>query len=121
MLKVHLNTGKTLKFILTDPNQLRDWFTLVKSFSFQQTITGLTIINQGVSYSLPRPKDFNDISFFAESLFNNNRKSIKGGERLICHAGNIEIILTAYNSQKSVRVDIAKPGKQTYNPIYVGG
>jgi len=76
----------------------------------------MTIVNNGVSYSVPKPKDFYNVSFSAEEIEYNLEKKLKGGEKIVCHAGDTELTVVTYNSQKAVRVDLSKPGRRTFNP-----
>ena len=116
MLKVHIDDGRTLQFDFSDGNQLAKWLDLAKSHHFQEKITGLTVIKQGVSYSVPRPKDHKRIAFFAEHIEINN-KANKDAEKIVCQAGDTSVILTAYGSQRSARIDVARPGFQRYNSL----
>lgn len=118
MLKVNLKDGRTLRFDLNDLKSARDWSDRVKNHSFQEQITGLTIDLNGVSYSLPRPKDFEGgIFLFGDIIKPNMEKRIKGGESILCTAGDIQVSITAYSSQRSARIDVSRPGKQMFNPL----
>ena len=117
MLIVHLNDGKTIKVNGEDPSELAEWLDMASCASFQEKITGITVNNQGVSYSVPKPKDFRQVFMMAEGIAPNPDKRLKGAERIICNADSTSVVLTVYNSQRAARVDITKPGRQLFNPL----
>lgn len=117
MLIVHLNDGRTIKVDGKDPSQLSEWLDMVSCASFQEKITGITVNNQGVSYSLPKPRDFRQVFMLAESISPESERGLKGAERITCNADNTSVSLTVYNSQRAARVDITRPGRQTFNPF----
>lgn len=121
MIKIHLKDGKTLSFISSDPAQISKCMDLLSTAHFQENISGFTITNQGVSYSIPKPRDFGSSFMTIEAVQTEKEKLIKGYERVICHTGDIGISVTTYNSQKAARVDVTRPGRQTYNPYRLGG
>lgn len=115
MLKVHLNTGETLRFDLNDEEDARQWMERASSQAFQTQITGLTIAQNGVQYSLPRPEGFETVFLNAEAIKPNGR--IKGGERIVCHSGDVGVVLMAHTGQRAVRINVTRQGKQRYNPF----
>jgi len=115
VLKVNLDSGETLRFDLDDEEGAREWISRARDLKFQTRITGLTLAQNGVSYSLPKPDGFDGVFLFAESIIPDGR--IKGAERIICHAGNVGVVLTAHNGQKAARVNVTRQGKQRYNPV----
>lgn len=118
MLKVNLNDGRTLRYDLNNPAEAADWTSLARNHSFQAQITGLSIALNGVSYSLPRPKEFGgDIFLYAERVEEDLEHRIKGGERAICNAGDTQIVLMVHANQRALRVDVTRPGKQRFNPL----
>lgn len=119
MLKVNLDNGETLRFDLGSEEGAREWIERAKDSKFQARITGLTIHQNGVQYCLPRPQGFDQTFLFAEAIPPNGK--IKGAERVLCHAGNVGIVLTAHSGQqRAVRVNVSRQGKQRYNPITQG-
>lgn len=122
VLKVNLNDGRTLRYDLNSSADAADWASLARNHAFQAQITGLSISLNGVSYSLPRPKDFGDeIFLFAEHIEEDRGGRIKGGERAFCNAGNTQVVLMVHASQRAVRVDVTRPGKMRYNPYHRRG
>lgn len=115
MLKVNLDSGETLRFDLDDEEGAREWIRHAQDSKFQARITGLTLAQNGVSYSLPKPEGFDGVFLFAEAIPPEGR--VKGAERIICHAGNVGIVLTAHVGQRAGRVNVIKQGKQRYNPL----
>ena len=117
MLKVNLSDGSTLRYDLNDPADVQAWTEKAKNHSFQSKITGLTVALNGVSYSLPRPKDFGEEVFlYGEKVEPDIDNRIKGGEAVVCHAGDIQVVLMVHSSQRAARVDVTRPGKMRYNP-----
>lgn len=118
MLKVNLTDGRTLRFDLTNPAEAVAWADLARNHAFQAQITGLTVACNGVSYSLPRPKDFGEgIFLFAEAVEEDPEQRIKGGERLFCHAGDVQVAMLVHAAQRAARVDVTRLGRQRYNPL----
>lgn len=116
MLKVNLTDGRTLRYDLSNPKDATAWAELARNHAFQNQITGLTVACNGVSYSLPRPRDFKDTMFlFAEYVPENLEQRIKGGERLLCYAGDVQVALLAHAAQRAVRVDVTRVGKMRYS------
>jgi hypothetical protein len=115
VLKVHLTNGETITFDLSNPEHAQRWLRHIRSRSFQDSITSLSLNLNGVQYALSRPNGFGDVSFFADLLEPHGR--FKGGERLHCNAGEIGIVLLAHAGQRSLRVDVTMQGKQKYNPL----
>lgn len=118
MLKVNLNDGSTLSYDLNNPADAAEWAANARNHSFQAQITGLTIALNGVSYSLPRPKDFGEeIFLFGEAIEADPERRVKGGEAVYCHAGDTQVVLMVHAAQRAARVDVTRPGKQRYNPL----
>lgn len=117
MLKVNLNDGRTLRYDLTNPAEAASWADLAGNHSFQQKITALSLLLNGVSYSIPRPREFGDLFVFAEAVEEDTDARIKGGERLLLQAGDVQILLMAHNGQRAARVDVTRTGRQRYNPL----
>ena len=117
MLKVHLVTGKTLRFDLKDEEDARRWADSARDSTFQQQITGLTLTQNGVQYSLPRPRRLDPIFLFADNVAPDSAARAKGAERIICHAGETTITLTVHDQQRAARVAVTSQGVQRYNPL----
>ena len=116
MLKVQLKDGRTLRVDLSDEQQAREWLTNVGDLDFQSNITGATIHHHGVQYSVPRPDDA-DVFMFAERVAPDRERRIKGGERLICQAGDTRLTMMVHEAQKAARVNLVRTGTQRYNPF----
>lgn len=85
---------------------------------FQETITGLTVSHQGVQYSIPRPQGFDPVSFHAECIDPDADRKIKGGERVVCMAGDVRATVMVHREQRAARVSLLRLGKQRFTPGY---
>lgn len=112
-----MRDGRTLCFDLENEEQVSAWLDRVRSPEFQSTITGLTLSHNGVQYSLPRPKGFDSLFMFAENVGPDAERGVKGGERIICHAGEVSVNAVVHSQQKAVRVNVTRQGIQRYNPL----
>lgn len=117
MLKVHKADGMTLRFNLEDEQEAKAWLDCCKDPMFQAQISGLTVAQKGVQYSLPRPQGFLRQFFQAEYVQPTPDGKVKGGERLICVADDSRIILMVHLAQRAARFAVCKVGKQRYNPL----
>lgn len=111
MLKVHLQDGKTLEVDTEDAEQAEGWMKRFNDPSFQSRITGITVVNRGVQYSLPRPHGFRQSMLSAESF-----ETGKGGQRVFCFADDIRICVSVHNGQRAARIQLTKPGRRKYVP-----
>lgn len=111
MLKVHLKSGETLEVDLDSEAEAREWTTRFNDPEFQSRITGLTVVNRGVQYSLPRPFGFRESALSAEPVTLG-----KGGQRVFCFADDACLALTVHNGQRAARVHLTKPGRRKFNP-----
>jgi hypothetical protein len=111
VLRVHLADGKTLAVDLRDERQAREW--LANAQAMQPDITAMTLLIDGASYSIPKPRGFRsrDISMMADI-------GPRGDERLLCHAGETSIRVLAHANRRAVRIDVAREGRQTFNPLF---
>jgi len=116
LLKIHLSNGKTLSFNLCEQANAKELMELFKAKDFQESIRGMTVLHKGVSYSLVRPTGFSDVFFLAEDVAADPESKIKGGERITCFVDNLRLGLMVHQAQRSVRVSVAKVGRQRYNP-----
>lgn len=116
-MKVHLSSGKTLSFDLSDPNKANEWLDLVRKPEFQASIRGMTVQHNGGVYSLSRPDSFRHLWLFAEHLEPDLSTKFKGGNRLVCQADDVRITMMVHEASRAVRVSLSKTGRQCYNPI----
>lgn len=117
MLQVHLIDGRTLRFDLKDQRQADDWISKACEPEFQAAISGMTLLQNGVQYSFPRPHGFRKVWLFAEDLQPNEIRKFKGGERITGQADNVRVAVMVHNGQRAVRIGLSNPGFQCYNPI----
>ena len=117
MLKVHTTAGLTSRVDLENEDEARQWIEKLRDPAFQQGISGLTIYQKGVQYSLPKPQGFGQIFLCAEFVEPDPDKKLKGGEKLVCVADDVRIVLMVHKAQKAVRVAVIKTGKQRFNPV----
>jgi hypothetical protein len=92
------------------------WLSRLRDPAFQEQITGLTLSHRGVSYSVPRPKGFAPIAFSAELVPTSADGRVKGGERIICQAGEVRTSVMVHREQRAARVTLFRLGKQRYAP-----
>jgi hypothetical protein len=111
VLKVHTRDGLTSEVNLEDPAQLKVWAARFHNRAFQATITGLTIIQKGAQYSLPRPDGFGDVTLAAEPVEAGN-----GGERIILTLGDLKISLMVHNGQRAARVTVGRRWHRVFDP-----
>ena len=116
-MKVHLRSGETLQFDLKDEQQARAWLDRARTHAFQKEITALTILQSGVQYSLPCPKNLDPVFLYAEVVAADAERKVKGGERIIAQAGEVSVAVMVHAAQRAVRVDVTRIGKRTYNPL----
>jgi hypothetical protein len=114
MLRVHLIDGTTLSFDLI--NDVRAWRELVRDHAFQRRISGLTLQNKGALYSLSRPIGFTEVFLDGEFLAPEPDRKFKGGERLLCQAGETRAVVLVHAEHQAVRVSLARTGRLAYNP-----
>lgn len=111
MLKVHLNNGDTIEVNLQDETRRQEWLSRFRRPDFQARITGMTIIQRGVHYSLSKPAVFSDATLSAEQV-----TAGKGGERIACVAGDARILLMVHNGQKAAVVSVDRRWRRVYEP-----
>lgn len=117
MLHVHLNDGKTLRFDLEDKAQCEKWINSCKDAKFQKLITALTVVYDGVQYSVTRPDSYKNTFMFAEHLGSISEKKFKGGKRLIVQADDTRLAVMIHLAQKASRITLNKTGTFVFNPI----
>lgn len=118
MLEIHTSDGRTQKIDLADRGQAMDWAKRMADPRYQGTITAVTVSHLGVRYSIPRPTGLAPVAFSAEYLDPDPARKLKGGQRLICHAGDVRAVAMVHQQQRAVRISLTKWGKQRYNPGY---
>lgn len=111
MLKVHLSDGETLEVDLHDEDQFKEWMRRFGSPVYQERITGLTIVQKGVQYSLPKPSGFREVSLTAEPVHTG-----KGGERVVCVTDNMKIHVMVHSGQRAARVAIEQRWRRVFSP-----
>jgi hypothetical protein len=120
MIKVNFCDGTTLEFNLDKANDLHqfDEWSLVQDF--QKKITGIGIFHDKRYYTLPLPKRFKHVQFYAENVFKFKHGSKnKIAEKVICHADNVKLSLTVYTLDKKnipiiSRIDLVNIGRQVF-------
>lgn len=116
MIKLNFKDGTTLEFNLEKEDDLKQWLEWSRVEDFQNRITGIGILHDKKHHTLPLPKGFRHIRFFAELMY-----SEKGGEkrllgeRVSCHSDNVQISMLVYTYKKPpilTRVDVRRIGYQ---------
>ena len=97
MIKVNFKDGTTIDFSLDKKREREQFLEWLKAKDFQDKTTALTVVHNGKHYSLPLPKYFRRVRWYAESVFK-KRKGVrqKIGERVVAHADQIKISLLVY-------------------------
>jgi len=120
MIKVNLRDGQTLAFDLNREEDQKQWLEWSSVTDFQNRISGIGILHNGKFHTLPFPKKFNLVRFYAELVYNEkNGVKRKVGEKLICHADYIKLEIMVYTYDNppppiSARIDLRKVGKQMF-------
>lgn len=116
-LVIRTSDGRTLKFDLKDHLRAKEWFKLREQPKFQDAISGITLQDKGLQYSLRRPEKFDEVFFDAYVVGPNRGERFKGGTKVICIAGDVTISLLVHEEEKAGRFSIVRTGKQKYNPL----
>lgn len=125
MVKVNFNDGSTLEFDLNKEDDQKQWeeWTAVKDF--QDRITGIGILHSKKFHTLPFPKRFKKVRFFAESVFS-TKKGIrrKLGEKVVIHADEIVLELLVYTFENppppiQSRTTMLRLGKQMFPEVAI--
>jgi len=112
---VHTADGRTEEIDLDDEEQARTWLHRLRDPVFRDAVSGLSVSHNGVVYSLPRPRNFRQVSMTAEASQGAGRN--KGGERLLCFADEVKLVVMVHREQKAtVRVSLSKPGRRRFDP-----
>lgn len=116
MLRVHLRDGHTESIDLGDNEQAQRLAKRLADPRFQAEITAMTITHLGVAYSMPKPVGFDAGVLLAEWLPPVPESKNKGGQRIVCLAGDVRATVMVHREQRAVRMSMFKIGKQRFNP-----
>lgn len=116
MFKVHTCDGLTSRIDLSDHEQAQEWLRKLKDPEFQARISGFTVTENGVQYSLPKPLGFDRVSYLPEIVDPDPDRKVKGGERITCFAGDIRAIIMVHREQRAARVSLRRIGKRRFDP-----
>jgi len=70
----------------------------------------------GIQYSLTKPEGFERTFFHLEVVGSDPDAKIRGGEKIVCFAGEVAVTIMVHQAQPSMRATLSKPGRQRYNP-----
>jgi hypothetical protein len=97
MIKVNFSDGTTLAFDLNRDDDHRQWAEWSLTKDFQNRITGIGILHDKKFHTLQYPKNFRNVKFYAEAVFNEKTgQKRKLGERLVAHADHVKLELLVY-------------------------
>ena len=116
VLCIHTRDGRTHNVALDDREQARIYLRRLEDLAFQSSVTGLTILHRGVSYSVPKPRGFDAVRFSAEYVDAMTERKVKGGERIILQAGEVRASVMVHTQHRAARVTIMRIGRQRYAP-----
>ncbi len=126
MIKVNLRDGTTLAFDLQKQDDFQQWLEWSSVKDFQSRITGIGILHNKKFITLPFPKRFKKIKFYADLVYSEKRDGDKRllGERLVCHADEIKfsVLVYTYNNPPPpmlCRLDMERIGKQMFPAVHV--
>jgi len=118
MLKINFKDGTTLEFDLNKEDDFQQWNEWSSVKDFQDRITGIGILHEKKFHTMPFPKGFRQVKFSAE-LVAKEKDGVKRqvGEKLICHADNIQMTMMVYTYKNPpppilARIDLVRIGKQ---------
>ncbi len=115
MFWVHTADGQTEAIDLDDEEQARAWLTRLKDPAFRDSVSGLSVSHHGVTYSLPKPRNFRQVAMTVEAVREAGRN--KGGERLLCFADEVRLAVMVHREQAAtVRISLSKPGRRRFDP-----
>jgi hypothetical protein len=146
MIRIHTRNGNTTRVDMSDSKQAEWWINQLKDPVFQSNITGITVgrqcngklrctscsrklycpncgsnehveCNVGVQFSLSRPVGFKQVKYFFEHVEPDPSKKLKGGERVLCLAGNTKINMMVHANQLASRTILSNVGRQTFDPV----
>ena len=115
---MNFSDGTTLEFDLTKPDDYQQWLDWSLVPDFQKRITGAGIIHNKQFITLPYPKRFHSVKFYANLVYSRKGEKKLLGESLVCHADHIKLSLLVYTYKTSApvfgRIDMEKVGKQMF-------
>lgn len=127
MVKVNLKDGTTLAFDLLKADDQQQWLEWSSVPDFQKRITGVGILHNKKFITLPLPKRFKKIRFYAELVYKERagEKSLLG-EKLTCHADEVKMTMMVYTHSNTpppvlCRLDIERIGKQMFPAVKIQG
>lgn len=115
MIVLNRRDGKTERFDLADEAETKRLNVLGADPQAASAITGFALKIEGRSTTLPTPKRFRRVSFFAEVV--RDRDGSVVGERLSVQADEIEVSATMWILTDSARVEIWKKGRRVFSPV----
>lgn len=120
MVKVNFRDGTTLQFDLNKEDDMKQWLEWSSVPDFQRRITGVGILHNKRFLTVPYPKRFRKIQFFAELVYSEKKGEKRLlGEKLICHADEIKLTMLVYTYKNPPppilsRIDMERIGKQMF-------
>lgn len=126
MIKVNFKDGTTLAFDLHKEEDKRQWDEWSMVSDFQQSITGIGILHDKKFHTIPVPKRFHRIQFYAELVFKSGDDGRQvAGERIVCHADEVKMELMIYTHKNPPppmlsRISMMKIGKQVFPAVKTG-
>ena len=109
----------TSRIDLSDEANAKEWLRKLKDPEFQATISGFTVTENGVQYSLPKPYGFDRVSYLPELIEPDPTKKIKGGERVTCFAGDVRATIMVHRESRAARISLRRLGKQRFDPTRI--
>ena len=125
MIKVNFKDGTTLAFDLQKEDDRQQWLEWSSVRDFQTRITGVGILHDKRFITLPFPKRFKKIRFYAELVFSEKKGEKRLlGERLVCHADETKVSMLVYTYNNPpppvlCRIDVERIGKQMFPAVQV--
>jgi len=115
MFWVHTADGRTEAVDPDDEAQAREWLERLKNPAFRESISGLSVSHNGITYAMPRPRNFRQVHMTVEVVKEAGKN--KGGQRLLCFADEARLAVMVHREQKAtVRISLSKPGRRRFDP-----
>lgn len=120
MIKVNTKDSLTHSFDLTVEAEWAEWERKMADPEFIKNISGMAIYRDQVLHAMPLPRRFKSVKYEAGLVYGSkgSHRDKLIGESLSCHADGLLITLLVYHTNKAVRVDIMKLGKQRFAPTH---
>ena len=113
MIVANLSNGLTQHFDVSDPSQLEELRRLANVGS----LSGLSILFQGSTNSLPCPKKFRtNIIYGVDVLYDRKAPGVVVGESIYVQAGTVRSTISLTYETRHVRHDLENTGRMRYNP-----